>query len=39
VEEEENAQRAVDLLTRAGDNDAALLMLDREFGRRSGEEG
>jgi len=39
VEEEENAQRAVDLLTRAGDNDAALLMLDREFGRRSGEAG
>jgi len=35
VEEEENAQRAVDLLTRAGDNDAALLMLDREFGRRT----
>jgi len=34
VEEEENAQRAVDLLSRAGDNDAALLMLDREFGRR-----
>lgn len=39
VEEEENAQRAVDLLTRAGDNDAALFMLDREFGRRTGEEG
>lgn len=39
VEEEENAQRAVDLLTRAGDNDAALLMLDREFGRRTGEGG
>lgn len=38
VEEEENAQRAVDLLVRAGDNDAALLMLDREFGRRVGEE-
>jgi len=38
VEEEENAQRAVDLLSRAGDNDAALLMLDREFGRRVGEE-
>lgn len=39
VEEEENAQRAVDLLSRAGDNDAALLMLDREFGRRMGDEG
>ena len=38
VEEEESAQRAVDLLTRAGDNDAALLMLDRQFGQRSGEE-
>lgn len=37
VEEEESAQRAVDLLTRAGDNDAALLMLDRQFGQRSGE--
>lgn len=39
VEEEESAQRAVDLLTRAGDNDAALLMLDREFGRRTAGEG
>lgn len=37
VEEEENAQRAVDLLARAGDNDAALLILDREFGRRIAE--
>jgi ferritin len=39
VEEEENAQRAVDLLSRAADSDAALLMLDREFGRRAGEGG
>ena len=38
VEEEDNAQKAVDLLIRAGDNDAALLMLDREFGRRVGED-
>ena len=38
VEEEENAGRAVDLLTKAGDNDAVLLMLDREFGSRVAEE-
>jgi ferritin len=38
VEEEENAGRAVDLLTRAGDDASALLFLDREFGSRSGEE-
>jgi ferritin len=37
VEEEDSAQRAVDLLTRAGDNDAALLMLDRQFGARTAE--
>jgi ferritin len=37
VEEEDSAQRAVDLISRAGDNDAALLMLDREFGRRIAE--
>jgi ferritin len=35
VEEEENAGRAVDLLTRAGDDPASLLFLDREFGSRS----
>ncbi len=38
VEEEENAGRAVDLLTRAGDDPAALLFLDRDFGSRT-EEG
>lgn len=38
VEEEENAGRAVDLLTRAGDDPAALLFLDREFGSRGPEE-
>jgi ferritin len=37
VEEEENAGRAVDHLTRAGDDASALLFLDREFGSRSGE--
>ncbi len=37
VEEEENAGRAVDLLTRAGTDTAALLFLDREFGTRSKE--
>jgi len=37
VEEEENAGRAVDLLERAGDDTAALLFLDREFGSRSAE--
>lgn len=41
VEEEENAGRAVDLLSRAGDDPVALLFLDREFGARDeeGEEG
>lgn len=38
VEEEENAGRAVDLLTRAGDDPSALLFLDREFGSRTPEE-
>lgn len=38
VEEEENANRAVDLLTRAGDDSTALLFLDREFGSRVAEE-
>jgi ferritin len=38
VEEEENAGRAVDLLTRAGDDPVALLFLDREFGGRTEDE-
>lgn len=38
VEEEENAGRAVDLLTRAGEDPSALLFLDREFGARSEED-
>jgi ferritin len=38
VEEEENAGRAVELLSKAGDSDAALLMLDRVFGERTGED-
>lgn len=38
VEEEENAGRAVDLLTRAGEDASALLFLDREFGNRSSED-
>ncbi len=38
VEEEENAGRAVDLLTRAGDDAASLLFLDREFGGRAAED-
>ena len=37
VEEEENANRAVDLLTRAGNDVTALLFLDKEFGSRSHE--
>lgn len=37
VEEEENAGRAVDLLTRAGNDITALLFLDREFGSRTDE--
>jgi len=36
VEEEDSASRAVDQLELAGDNKAALLMLDRSFGQRSG---
>jgi len=36
VEEEENAGRAVGLLTRAGEDSSALLFLDREFGSRAG---
>jgi ferritin len=38
VEEEENANRAVDLLTRAGDDTASLLFLDKEFGSRTEED-
>ncbi len=38
VEEEENAGRAVDLLTRAGNDTTALLFLDREFGSRTEED-
>ena len=38
VEEEDNAATAVDQLDLAGDNRAALLMLDREFGERMGED-
>ena len=37
VEEEENANRAVDLLTRAGNDVTALLFLDKEFGSRTDE--
>ncbi len=38
VEEEENTGRVVDLLELAGDNKGALLMLDRELGKRSDED-
>jgi len=38
VEEEDNAGSVVDTLKRAGDNDAALLMLDRELAKREPEE-
>jgi ferritin len=38
VEEEENVGRVVDQLGMAGDNQVALLMLDRELGQRSPEE-
>ena len=38
VEEEKNAASAIEQLRMAGDNPAALLMLDREFGRRDGGE-
>ncbi len=38
VEEEENTGRAVDQLRMAGDDQVALLMLDREFGARTPEE-
>ncbi len=37
VEEEDSAGAAVDSLTMAGDDSAALLMLDREFSRRGAE--
>lgn len=37
VEEEENVGRAVDQLKMAGDNQSALLMLDRELGQRTPE--
>ncbi|MBT8336778.1 MAG: ferritin [Gemmatimonadetes bacterium] len=37
VEEEENANRAVDLLARAGNDVTALLFLDKEFGSRTDE--
>ena len=38
VEEEKNAASAIEQLRMAGDNPAALLMLDREFGQREGGE-
>jgi ferritin len=38
VLEEDHAVTAVDLLERAGDSKSAMLMLDREFGQRSGTE-
>jgi len=38
VEEEETAGRAVDQLRMAGDNQSALLMLDREMAQRTSEE-
>jgi ferritin len=38
VEEEENTGRVVDLLKMAGDNQSALLMLDRELAQRTAEE-
>ena len=38
VEEEENTGGVVELLKMAGDNKGALLMLDRELARRSGED-
>jgi len=39
VEEEENTGRVVDQLKLVGDNQSALLILDRELGQRQGEEG
>ena len=39
VEEEENAGGIVEALKMAGDNQGALLMLDREMAGRTGEEG
>jgi ferritin len=39
VEEEENTGRVVEQLKMVGDNQSALLMLDRELGQREGEEG
>jgi len=38
VEEEENTGRVVELLGMAGDNKGALLMLDRELAKRSGDD-
>ena len=38
VEEEENTGGVVELLKMAGDNQGALLILDRELGERSGED-
>ena len=38
VEEEESTGRVVDQLRMAGDNQSALLMLDREMAQRTGEE-
>jgi len=38
VEEEENVGRAVEQIRMAGDNQGALLMLDRELGQRAPEE-
>jgi len=38
VEEEENTGNVVELLKLAGDNKGALLMLDRELAKRSGED-
>lgn len=38
VEEEENTGNVVELLKMAGDNKGALLMLDRELGKRTGED-
>lgn len=39
VEEEDSAGRAVDQLRMAGDDSAALLMLDQQFGERAPEDG
>ena len=37
VEEEKTASEIVDLFTRAGDHEAAILMLDQNLGKRTGE--